>query len=274
MHPFHWSIVILFAYGIHGLFKQYLEPLSPTVKPAKGAAAPRSGFAALPAFDRKFVFGLFLIVGLSLLGWLIYATNHDKLAAYITQVGFGDPNVASQLASFSIKEVGWLVFFLILTVGLLVAIFTGAFAGTRARTGSVLLGALLVLDLSRANLPWIIYQNWVNKYASNPVLDFLKDKSYEHRVTLFPVDRFVSLEGANKEVQQLGQLFGELSGVYQMEWAQHQFQFYNIKWSGPSTSFNSTISRLSPTCSARAKLRILSPTNAGRLRRRRFAIGN
>ena len=229
MHPFHWSLVILFAFGIHGLVKRYLAPDLTPQKGSKPSAPQKSTLAALPAFDRNFVFGLFIAIGISLLGWLIYATNHDKLATYISQIGFGDPNFASHIASFSIKEVGWFVLFLILSAALLTAIFTGRFSGASARWGSILLGVLLMIDLARADLPWIIYQNWVTKYASNPVLDLLRAKPYEHRVALFPADRFFNLQDKNPQVQTVAQSFGELYNVFQIEWAQHQFQYYNIE---------------------------------------------
>ena len=57
-----------------------------------------------------------------------------------------------------------------ITVALLTLILSGSFGGRRARLGAVLLGALLILDLGRGALPYIIYQNWVEKYASNAVI--------------------------------------------------------------------------------------------------------
>src|SRR5205085_8971356 len=131
--------------------------------------------------------------------------------------------LGTRMASFSIQEFGWFVLFLILTVALLTAIFTGRFAGQRGRWGAILLGVLLMLDLVRADLPWIIYQNYVYKYASNPVIDLLHDKPYEHRVALFPMDRFQW----PPEFKPVSQLYGALAGLYRVEWAQHQFQYYN-----------------------------------------------
>ena len=53
--------------------------------------------------------------------------------------------------------------------------------------GGILLGLLLVADLGRANVPWVITWNWVQKYATNPVIDFLREKPYEHRVAVLAV---------------------------------------------------------------------------------------
>jgi len=123
--------------------------------------------------------------------------------------------MAAQIAGFSIREVGLFIVFLALTLGLLILVMSGRFAGPRAKWGGILLGVLLVVDLSRANLPWIIYWNYKEKYATNPVIDFLRDKPYEHRVSILPF----------RPPQQLA-LLGE---VYRIEWAQHHFQYYNIQ---------------------------------------------
>ena len=60
------------------------------------------------------------------------------------------------------------------------------------------------LDLARvarANLPYIVFWNYKEKYASNPVIDLLREKPYQHRVTaeLVPLTRsyLVSQEGQN-----------------------------------------------------------------------------
>ena len=61
-------------------------------------------------------------------------------------------------------------------------VIAGVFSGKRAKLGGLLLGLLLVVDLGRADLPYIIHWDYKQKYASNPIIDFLRDKPYEHRV--------------------------------------------------------------------------------------------
>ena len=63
---------------------------------------------------------------------------------------------------------------------------SGYFGGRRARLGGIVLGVLLVADLGRANLRWVVTWDWVQKYASNPVVDMLREKPYEHRVAMLP----------------------------------------------------------------------------------------
>src|SRR5207248_7984524 len=65
--------------------------------------------------------------------------------------------------------------------------------------------------------PWIQYYDYPDQYASNPVLDILKDKPWEHRVTAFPVAMM-----QNQPLQILNQ-------VYMGVWLQHHFQYYNIQ---------------------------------------------
>jgi hypothetical protein len=78
-----------------------------------------------------------------------------------------------------------------------------------------LLGLLLVADLGRANQPWVNYWNYKAQYASDPILDRLREKPYEQRVTMLPfhVPTGVSL---------LGQF-------YHGQWMKYQFQYYNIQ---------------------------------------------
>src|SRR6185295_20367094 len=43
-HPFNWSLVILFAYGIHGLCRRYLtNGVAPSLSPSEGERAGERG---------------------------------------------------------------------------------------------------------------------------------------------------------------------------------------------------------------------------------------
>src|SRR4029079_5206112 len=118
--------------------------------------------------------------------YLLYASSKHELEAFMQSIAseaYGFPaSMVPEVARFSIAEVGWFVLFLALGVGTTVLIVSGVFSGSRARWGGVLLGVLLVVDFARANTPWILYWDYQEKYATNPVLDQLRDKPYEHRV--------------------------------------------------------------------------------------------
>jgi len=153
-------------------------------------------------------------LGIVLVAWMGYDFERQTLVAYLQTVSFDQSN-AESTASFSIRQVGWFVLFFVLSTGLITCIFIGAFAGTRARWGCVLLGLFLVADLGRANLPWVVYWNYQEKYASNLILDRLRDKPYEHRVTMLP--------------GQTPQQYSWLSRLYSLEWLQQQFPYYDIQ---------------------------------------------
>ena len=60
-------------------------------------------------------------------------------------------------------------------------VIAGYFSGPRAKIGAVLLGAFLILDLSRANLPFIVHWDYKQKYevgTLNPIVEFLREKPY------------------------------------------------------------------------------------------------
>ena len=209
---FSWAIVIIFAYGIHGLSRRYLEI------PATGSPSLLTQFktwrAKTRGFDRNWTSACIVVLIASLLAWLLFALQKPGLVTYLKKVGFpdegGTKGLADLIAAFSIWQVGWFILFFVLATGLLALILSGAFAGPRARWAGILLGVLLVCDLGRADLPWIVFWNYTQKYASNPIVDVLRQKPYEQRVADLRSDS----------------LFEQL---YRIEWSQQLFTYYNIQ---------------------------------------------
>ncbi|MGA2869500.1 MAG: hypothetical protein ABSF34_10105 [Verrucomicrobiota bacterium] len=201
LYLFGIASVALFAYGIDGLERRYMQP---TGMPAAGRWA---------RFEKYWVYACGLVLIVSLLGWWDYAGHHDDLVRYLQSVRI--VNLADSVATFSIQQVGWFILFFSLAAGLLILIFSGVFAGRRTAWGGFLLGLLLVTDLGLANRPWIIFWDYHDKYASNPIIDLLQDKPYEHRVALAPVNLPANLM--------------MLRSLYRVEWMQHQFPFYNVQ---------------------------------------------
>jgi hypothetical protein len=124
-------------------------------------------------------------------------------------------DLAPSIAAFSIRQVGWYILFLSLSVGMIALIMSGAFAGRRAKAGGILLGLLIVADLGRANLPWIKPVDYKEKNATNQIIEMLRDKPYEHRVAILPFRPPPKLSLINQ--------------LYGIEWAQHQLPYYNIQ---------------------------------------------
>lgn len=209
---FSWAIVILFGYGVNALSRRYLEV------PASGSSSPATQlinwWGKVRGFDRKWTMACVIAVAGSVVAWLVYSAQKPGLIRYLQTVGF-DQGMAQEIAAFSSGQVLWFVVYFAAAVLLCTLVLAGVFAGKRAKLGGFLLGALLLLDLGRANLPWIIHWDYAQKYASNPIVDFLKERPYENRVAMLPFrmpDQF--------------QLFEQL---YRIEWAQHHFPYYNVQ---------------------------------------------
>src|SRR5262249_2297739 len=138
--------------------------------------------------------GSIIAIAVSVLGWLIFASSKSSLETRLRETGFNDPNHAALVAGFAIQSIGWYILFLLVTLGLLLVVFSSWRAGPRARLGAGLLGGLLLMDLARADLPWLIYWNVPVKYATNPIIDRLREKPYEQRVAIFALERMFRLE--------------------------------------------------------------------------------
>ena len=223
---FSWALVIIFAYGVHGLGRYYLEI------PAGGSTSwliqLKVWWTKARGFDRSWTFACVAAIVVGLLAWLIYAAQKPALVRYLQTVGFPDEDTAKQIASFSVWQGGWFILFFTLGIGFLTLVLAGVFSGRRAKWGGnwggILLGVLLVADLGRADRSWIVPWDYIQKYdvdpadhanSTNPIINFLRDKSYEHRVVMLPFNfphQFV--------------LFEEL---YKIEWAQHHFPYYDIQ---------------------------------------------
>jgi hypothetical protein len=217
LQPGHVAIVILFGYGLQGIARPYLTTL--TAKGRTAAQATTGWWKALPAFERKWIIGSVAALAVSVLGWMSYSGSRADLEGHLTKVGFSNPADAKVIAGFSITEVGWYVLFLGLAAGVLTLIIKGSFTGARAKAAFALLGLLLVVDLGRANSFWIIAVNYKQKYASNPVIDVLKQRPHEHRTAASVGFR------VPPELGQIQQVFHQLYGV---EWLQHLYPYYNL----------------------------------------------
>ena len=213
---FSWAVVILFAYGMHALNRRYLDPVA--AKSAGLTDQLKGGWAKAGNFDRKWTLAGCGLLGASVLGWLIYSSQKNSLVHYLQTMGFPDETQAQEIAGFSINQVGWFLLLLTTALALVTLTIAGYFNGPRAKIGGRLLGVFLLFDLVRADLPYIIHWDYKQKYevgTLNPVVDFLRDKPYEHRVVGLP---FHAPQG-----QEL------LDQLYRIEWMQHLFLYYNVQ---------------------------------------------
>jgi serine/threonine protein kinase len=210
LDPMVLAVSMLFAYGLNGLWRHYVREENASSPPP--GMQLRNWWRQGEVFDRRWTLGCAIALLLSLGAWLDYAASHQALEKYLGAVGF-DTGVTQAISSFSARQVGWFVLFFVLGAGLLALIFGRVFIGTRARWAGLLLGLLIVADLGRANLPWVVHLNYKQKYAANDVLNFLGRQPYEHRVVELPFRKPATL----------------LNFVYRVQWAQHHFPYYGIQ---------------------------------------------
>jgi hypothetical protein len=212
VHVLDWSLVILFAYGVDHLWRTRMQSAA---GPASARwSALKSWFAEAESFDQRWLKCSLIALELSLLAWVAYVLCRHRLEIWLAFTGFSKAE-AGAVSHFTVRQAGWFILLLAVTLGLVGMVLSGRFSGHRRRAGGLLLASLLVLDLSRADRPWVFYWDYPAKIASNPVIDSLRDKPYEHRVVAW-------LAPLSSEVEILYQL-------YCLEWIQHHFPYYNIQ---------------------------------------------
>lgn len=216
LHGMNLAVWILFAYGLEALARSHLDGARARLGSLKQQwAAWRT---AAPAGERRWLMGSLVTFALAVFAGAIYASSAGAVTAYLGKIEFSMSEPAT--AAYSIREVWVAVGFFAASLAVVVGIVIGWFGG-RAQAAWWLLGGILVVDLYRANTPWVKHYNYVTRYQSNPVIDLLKEKPWEQRVTAWlDPRRAAPLVG------------GEAAGswqVLQKEWLEHHFQYFKIQ---------------------------------------------
>lgn len=220
MHPFNLIVIILFGYGLHGLTRRYLQT-NPIQAPSVLARIKIWLDRASPA-EKKWNYLLFLLLGAGVLGLLIFSGSEKGFESHLLGQGLttpaGAPIDAAQahtMAAFIAFEIFCFIVLFALAIGILLLVQSGFFNGSRTKWLGLTLGCFLIFDLGRADLPWICYINYKERYTSNPVIDILARQPFEHRVAVLPF--------------QVNDQLGMLQRFYHSLWLQHHFPFYNIQ---------------------------------------------
>ncbi len=222
MHIVDWSALVVFAYGLHDLSQRMISNPAGSVRGLAGQW--KQWRSSGPVFERRWIAGSIAAVSVALLGWAVYSSSETELKDYLAKVQF-DPAGAAAIFHYSVRQVGWFVLFLAATLGAVALVLSGCFSGEKKKIGFVVLGLLLVVDLSRSNIPWIIYWDYAQKYSANPVVERLAAEAPQQRVAILPEwipDTFRVPDQMRGAAQYLSQL-------YRSEWAQHQFSYYNVR---------------------------------------------
>jgi hypothetical protein len=207
MHPANLCFLILFGYALLGLQRRYLSPSNSGNKAFSLKTSPES----------KWIKAMIILFVMSVIGFIMYKASGPRMLRFMAAEGLRPEEIPGILA-FSHTEVLLYLVFLALAIAVMIAIFAGWFSGKKAAWAAVLLGTIVFVDLVRSDLPWIVYWDYKYKYSSNPIIDLLRDKPYEHRVTIFPLLPPVRT-----------QEFELFHTVYGIEWTQQLFPFYDVQ---------------------------------------------
>ena len=190
LHPMHLGLIVLCGYGVEGLLRLAKREVT---DPSRAV--------------RLWVRAAGIFAGVMLLGSLIFGASKKSLGQHIESHGF-DTATAQVMAGFSAMEI--ILSALLLGAG--VFLIAKVMRGNAAAKWAVALGLLIVIDLTRANSPWVQYENYQHKYeSSNPLISALAKSPHEGRVTLSPLPS------------------GTLGQLYRIEWLQHQLLYNNIQ---------------------------------------------
>lgn len=222
MHITDWSALVLFAYGVHDLSRRMPGSVAAELRgPVAQWKIWRQGCAM---FEKRWTAGAVAAVLFALLGWAVYSLSEAGMKTYLAKVQF-DPVSAEAVLRFSLRQAGWFVLFLTATLVAIAVVLSGYFSGKRAKYGIVLLGALLVSDLVRSDLPWIVYWNYSQKYAVDAVIGRLAVEPFRQRTAVLP-EWIAGIFRMPASIRRPEQLFSQL---YRGEWAQHQFPYHDIQ---------------------------------------------
>jgi hypothetical protein len=219
LHIADWAWLMLFAYGVHAFSRSYW-----TNRLLDASQKGRTWRLPATPFERRWLTGSAIAVGLAVVGGLLYLASSHSLLRHLQEVQFSG-EMARATVRFTIRQTAWFVVTLTAVLGVLALAISGKLAGPNAKAGTILLGVILVADLSLANLPWIIYWDWQKKYATNPIIERLRERPYEQRVVGLPPWFLSGLQLSEQAVaaeQSLDQL-------YRIEWAQHHFPYFDIQ---------------------------------------------
>lgn len=199
MHVFSFTMVILFAFGLEGAFRLVAEP---------------KRFPEVAAMWKKCVWQLARAAVFFVLIWMIWMMSVGDLKSFLTKSAGIDPDTAKTIISFSNGELFWFVAVVLVAAFVFSKILSGTICAGSPIMACVFLGGLLGVDLAKGNALYLVCYDYQYKYASNPVIDFLREKPFEQRVATLPF-RTESIS--------------TLRGLYDVEWTQHLFQYYRIQ---------------------------------------------
>ena len=180
MNPFHISLVILAAYGFEALYRRYLQT------PAKAQEVLplhlKIWWGKVRGFDRRWTIFALILAGVAVAGYGLLSANKAVLVRYLQDEAI-NPSRAPGVAEYCLSSALWFLVFFLISIAAICAVLSGAWSGDRIKMAWIVLGVVLLTDLGRADIPWIRYFDYAEKYMADPMINFLADHPYEHRFT-------------------------------------------------------------------------------------------
>lgn len=179
LHPMNISLMILAGYGMEALYRRYMKGAANRI-----GSLPRyliNWWQETDSFDKKWVLGTLAALVAAIASWLMMDSSSKDLIHHLEHSGFAD-DLAPQIAAFSIHEVFLFAVFFGLSIVVIILTLSGLFSGKRSVWAWVLLGAIMIVDIGRSDLPWVRYFDYQEKYSMNPVVDYLRRDPFQHRV--------------------------------------------------------------------------------------------
>lgn len=213
LHPFSIGMVILFAYGLELLLRAYSNKET-ILRDMAINSLLKQWWKKMQQWERIWVLCMLGFFGIGFVSWLIYGAMRPYLVSFLKKAYLPLEEV-DKIASFSISEVGWFVFFFLISSLMWMAIMSGILSGRRLKSGLILFLLVMLVDFYRANLPWVVYWDFEEKYSLNPVIKFLSKERGLNRMAIIPFP--------------ISEEFVMLQRFYYGEWLQHSFRYYNIQ---------------------------------------------
>lgn len=194
LHPLNICLIILSGYGLEALYRRYISGAA--ARAPNPPQSTTSWWQKADGFDKKWTIGTLLVLVASVIALLILSSSKGDLVRHLEHTGFS-AELAPQIASFTVKEFVLYIVFFSASAGIVISVLSGIWTGRRAVWAWVFLGAIMILDLGHADLPWLRYYDYTKVYNMNPVVDFLRHQPWEHRVMsrLSPTGGYIPGEG-------------------------------------------------------------------------------
>ena len=214
LHGMHLCLWILFAYGLEYCARAYVR---------RKLQVPQSFLAAINSWkltrdpdDRFTARVLWTVAAIGIACAILYNLRYQEITKYLASVPFDSVQPAT--AWFSIREVWITVAFLVGSAAILNLTIGGYFRGGKSTGFSLAIAAIVVADLGRSNLHWIKYFNYRERYERNAIVEVLREKPWEHRVSAYLSPNRADLLVPTMEFAYL-----------QKEWLENHFPYNNIQ---------------------------------------------